>query len=103
MRRGAYPGSFNPPTTAHLAIAAAAVDHGSLERVDFILSRVALGKERVDRPLLEHRVAVLRDSVASVAWAEVVMTDRQLLADIAEGYDVLIMGADKWVQIHEVA
>src|SRR5262249_27202110 len=30
------------------------------------------------------------------------VTDAQLLADIAEGYDVLILGADKWAQIQEL-
>jgi len=101
VRQGAYPGSFNPPTPAHLAIAAAVVADRSLERIDFIVSRVALAKEHVDRPLFEHRVAALRDSVASRPWADVVITDHQLLADIADGYDVLVMGADKWEQVND--
>ena len=29
------------------------------------------------------------------------VTDDQLLADIAQGYDVLIVGADKWHQLHD--
>ena len=28
--------------------------------------------------------------------------DAQLLADIAEGFDVLVVGADKWWQLHDV-
>ncbi len=44
MRRGAYPGSFNPPTVAHLAIADAARRRLGLDRVDLIISRDALGK-----------------------------------------------------------
>ncbi|MBO0731843.1 MAG: hypothetical protein J2P57_21470 [Acidimicrobiaceae bacterium] len=50
MTVGAYPGSFNPPTVAHLAIADAARRVMGLERVDFVVSRVALGKEDVAVP-----------------------------------------------------
>src|SRR6478672_1188639 len=76
---GVYPGSFNPLTLAHLGIAAAARDRHRLDRVDLVLSVRALEKEHVDRPL----------------W-------RDRLADLAEGYDVLIMGADKWHQVLDV-
>ena len=102
-RRGAYPGSFNPLTVAHLAIAEAARDACRLDRVDLIVSRVALAKEHVERPLLEHRVAVLERAAASRPWLGVVVTDHQLLVDIAAGYDVLVMGADKWAQVCDVA
>ena len=37
----------------------------------------------------------------SIAWLDIQVTDKQLLADIAKGYDLLIMGADKWHQIHD--
>ena len=58
-RIGAYPGSFNPPTIAHVAIADAARRQRHLDRVDLVLSRVPLAKEHVQLPLFEHRVAVL--------------------------------------------
>ena len=32
-------------------------------------------------------------------WLGVAMTDRLHLGDIADGYDVLILGADKWAQV----
>ncbi len=102
-RRGVYPGSFNPPTVAHLAIAEAARAQRRLDVVDFVVSRVALAKEQVERPRLEDRVDVLRRSLAHLPWADVVVTDRQLLADIAAGYDVVIMGADKWEQVNDPA
>ena len=35
-------------------------------------------------------------------WLEARVTDELLLADIATGYDVVIMGADKWHQIQEI-
>ena len=98
-RFGVYPGSFNPPTIGHLAIAQAAMDQRGLERVDLTVSRMALGKELTGRPPFEDRIAVLEASVADIAGIEVVVTDRQLLVDIAEGYDVVIMGADKWAQV----
>lgn len=103
MRWGAYPGSFNPPTTAHLAIAQAAMAQRSLAGVDFVVSRVALAKEPIDRPRLEDRIRVLRASVSHLRWARVVVTGDQLLVDIAAGYAVLIMGADKWAQVNDPA
>ena len=32
-------------------------------------------------------------------WIGVAVTDDLHLADIAQGYDVLVLGADKWVQV----
>ena len=31
------------------------------------------------------------------------MTDAQLITDIAAGYDVVVMGADKWAQVRDPA
>jgi hypothetical protein len=101
LRVGAYPGSFNPPTHAHISIAAAARAQHGLQRVDLVVSRVALAKESVARPLLAHRIDVLNSVVESQPGLGLVVTDSQLLVDIAGGYDVLIMGADKWVQIQD--
>lgn len=98
-RFGVYPGSFNPPTVGHLAIAEAARDQRGLERVDLAVSRVALGKALVARPTFEERIAILESSAADIEGLEVVVTDHQLLVDIAEGYDVVVMGADKWAQV----
>ncbi|MDH4148476.1 MAG: hypothetical protein OEY23_25255 [Acidimicrobiia bacterium] len=99
IRRGVYPGSFNPPTTAHLAIAEAARSTHRLARVDLVMSKRALDKEHVERPTLEHRLSVLRDIAAGRPWLGVVVTEHQLLVDIADGYDVLVVGADKWGQL----
>lgn len=100
-RSGVYPGSFNPPTVAHLAIAKAAMEQRGLQRVVFMVSRQALAKETVAHPRLDHRLDVIADVVAEHDWLSVSVTDRQLLADVAEGFDVLIMGADKWDQIQQ--
>ncbi len=101
-KTGVFPGSFNPPTIAHLAIIDAARRHHQLDRVDLAISRRALAKEDVDHPRFEHRITVIRNSLAELPWAAVTTTTEQLLADIARGYDLVIMGADKWWQIHEL-
>jgi len=98
-RRGAFPGSFNPLTLGHLAVVEAARDQCRLDVVDLVVSRVALAKESVERPRLEDRIAVLRAAADARPWLGVVVTDHQLIADIAVGYDAVVMGADKWAQV----
>ena len=100
-RVGVYPGSFNPPTIAHLAIAAAAREQRSLDRVVLAVSRSPINKEHIDRPLFEHRIDVLRAEAGRHRWLDVDITDARLLVDIARGYDVLVMGADKWAQVND--
>lgn len=100
-RRGVFPGSFNPPTTAHLSIATAARSQHELELVELVLSRTALGKPDPVGPNVEQRARVLRQLARRLRWLSVRVTDAQLLAEIAEGADVLILGADKWHQIHD--
>jgi nicotinic acid mononucleotide adenylyltransferase len=96
---GAYPGSFNPPTVAHLAIAEAAWRQCRLGRLDLVLSRSPLGKEPADLARLEDRIEVLERIASSRPWLGVATTDARLLADVADGYDVLIVGGDKWAQL----
>jgi len=95
--RGCYPGTFDPPTIAHLAIAEAAREQCALERVDLVVNRDPLGKRGM-RPL-DQRIAMLEAIVAVRPWLAVVVTDALHLADIADGYDVLVLGADKWQQL----
>jgi nicotinamide-nucleotide adenylyltransferase len=95
---GAYPGTFNPPTVAHLAIAEAAWRQGGLDRVDLVVSRRPFGKD-VDRPTLDDRMVVLQAIASSRPWLGVRLTDAQLIADVAAGYDAVVVGADKWLQI----
>jgi nicotinic acid mononucleotide adenylyltransferase len=96
---GAYPGTFNPPTVAHLAIAEAAWEHCALDRLDLVVSRSPLGKEPAELVRLEDRLAVLDRIAATRPWLHVRTTGAQLLADVADGYDVLIVGSDKWAQL----
>ena len=102
-RVGCYPGSFNPPTIAHLAIAEAAHRQCGLERLDLVVSRVALGKAAPAGPSFEDRIAVLDTIARNRPWLGIRVTDAQLLVDIADGYDVLVLGADKWAQVVDPA
>ena len=100
-RVGAFPGTFNPPTIAHLAIAEAAREAHDLARVDLVLSRAPIGKEHVVVPAFEDRLAVLARITERLEWLRVVVTDHRLIVDIALGYDLVIMGADKWEQVND--
>ena len=100
-RAGAFPGTFNPPTVAHLAIAEAARAAHDLERIDLVLSRAPIGKEHVVVPPFEDRLTVLARIAERFDWLHVVVTDHRLIVDIASGYDLVIMGADKWQQVND--
>lgn len=100
---GCYPGSFNPPTIAHLAVAEAAVHAGRLIRLDLVVSRIALGKEDLAVPTLAERVEVLHAVAATRPWLGVAVTDTQLITDIARSYDAVVMGADKWRQVNDAS
>lgn len=94
-----YPGSFDPLTIAHLAVADAAFDTLGLDRLDLAISGTALGKEHLDDASIQRRLDVIRDATADRPWLEVVVVRKRLIVDIAEGYDVVVMGADKWTQV----
>jgi len=99
---GAYPGTFDPPTVAHLAIAEVARTQGGLEKVHLILSTAPLGKGPTI-PRFEHRLAVLEAIASTRPWLEVRVTEAQLIADIAPGFDAVVMGSDKWLQVIDPA
>jgi predicted RNA-binding protein with PIN domain len=101
MTRAVYPGSFDPLTVAHLGIAHAAVAQAGVERVDLALSRRALGKEHGGHLPLDARVAAIERAARTRPWLGAVVTDDQLITDIARGYDAVIMGADKWAQVRD--
>ncbi len=101
-RIGVYPGSFNPPTIAHLGIARAAKEQRNLDRVVWMISDRTLGKLDADHGASSDRLVVLHDAIADVPWLRADSTHLQLLSDIAEPYDVCILGADKWHQINEL-
>jgi len=96
---GVYPGSFNPPTIAHLAIAEAAVHQLGLDRIDLVISIDPLGKDGAGQVRLRDRLTVLHAVAAERPWLEVRSTEHRLITDIADGYDVIVVGADKWAQM----
>lgn len=98
-RRGCYPGSFAPLTVAHLAVAEAALEAGALDRVDLVLSVDALGRAADGLPAVRERAEVLREVVASRPWLGVEVREERLIADLAVGYDAVVLGADKWRQV----
>jgi hypothetical protein len=87
---------------AHLAIAEAALAQGGVDEVHLMVSHRPLGKDPVIPPF-EHRVSVLEAVAASRPWLHVVVTSQRLVADLAAGYDAVIMGADKWLQVIDPA
>jgi nicotinic acid mononucleotide adenylyltransferase len=93
----AYPGTFDPPTIAHLAVAEAAWHACGVDRVELVLSLDPIGKDGATP--IEERVAALEAAAATRPWLTVAVTDARLIADVAAGYDVVIMGADKWAQV----
>ncbi len=98
-RRGVYPGSFNPVTVAHLAVAEAARDRCALDVVELVVSVDPLGKAAPDLLGLRHRLDALAAVAATRPWLAVRTTEHRLLVDIAEGADALVVGADKWAQL----
>ena len=97
MRVAAYPGTFDPPTIAHLAVAEAAWRACGVDRVELVLSVDPIGKAGATP--IEERVAALEAVVAAHEWLDVAVSEHRLIADVAAGYDVVVMGADKWAQV----
>jgi hypothetical protein len=62
---------------------------------------VPLGKDHAAQAPVEDRVSALERLAAGRPWLDVAVTDDRLLADVAAGYDLLVVGADKWAQLHD--
>ncbi len=101
--KAVYPGSFNPPTIGHIAIANSAIKRFSITELHLAISTVALGKEKLTGPSVADRIEILEKSLRLIPEASALETPKQLIADIAEGYDLAILGADKWAQLHDLS
>lgn len=99
LRTGVYPGTFDPPTVAHLHVAEVAMTQLDLARIDLSLSIHTLGKDDATLTPVDERVRHLHDLTAGRPWLGVRTTPASLLADVADGYDVVVVGADKWHQL----
>lgn len=102
-RVGCFPGTFDPLTVAHVAVADAARRAADLDRVDLVLSEVTLGKEHLGDGDAHRRAEAARAVVADRAWLAVVVSPHRLVVDLAQGYDAVVMGADKWRQVTDPA
>jgi len=98
---GVFPGSFDPLTIAHLAIADAAVARAGLVRLDLACARRALGKPDGAHLPTAERVAAIERAARERPWLRAVVTDAALVSDLARGYDLVVMGADKWTQVRD--
>ncbi len=103
MKRGVYPGSFDPLTVAHVAIADAAQQAAALDKLDLAISQQTLGKEAGAYTSADERLAAIARAARTRPWLSGLVTDASLIADIARGYDVVVMGADKWAQVNDPA
>lgn len=103
MPLAVYPGSFDPLTIAHLAIAEAALAQLGVDRVDLAVSTATLGKSHLSAATVQRRVTLIERIVAKRSRLAVVVMEDQLIVDIARGYDVVVMGADKWAQVNDPA
>jgi nicotinamide-nucleotide adenylyltransferase len=109
-----FPGSFNPPTTAHLALLKQAWQfaraHGPMH-VYAAISKQTTDKESVQRPLLLDRI-ILLDTVLRrhLRHTGIMLFNRGLYVEQAEGVHVafpqvtklyFLIGFDKIVQIFD--
>jgi nicotinate-nucleotide adenylyltransferase len=77
---GILPGTFNPPTRAHLALARAGLEF--VDEVLFVLPRVFPHKE-YEGAGFEDRIELLRYALAGEPRFSIAATDRGLFLDIA--------------------
>jgi hypothetical protein len=98
--RAVFPGSFDPLTVAHLAIADAAYEQLGLSEIALAISRTPLGKKAADQTPVGDRLAAIRAAAAhGRPWLTGIETRARLVADIADGYDFVIVGGDKALQL----
>jgi nicotinamide-nucleotide adenylyltransferase len=109
-RVGILPGSFNPPTAAHLDLCLAARNHFKLDHVVLSLSSVIIDKETTGGLCQEDRLLLLSLLAQDHDWMAVVAVNRGLYYQQVLGFrDLLgkgvqlffIVGMDKVIQIFD--
>jgi len=109
-RVGILPGSFNPPTIAHLELARAARRRFDLDHVVFSLSSVIVDKERVEGLIREDRLLLLSLMAREHPWAAVAVINRGLYSEQVPAFAAsfggaaelwFIVGMDKVLQIFD--
>ena len=109
-RVGILPGSFNPPTIAHLELAVEARRRFDLDHVVFSLSSVIVDKERLEGLIREDRLLLLSLMGRDRPWSAVAVVNRGLYAEQAPAFQAccgrgvelwFIVGMDKVLQIFD--
>ena len=100
--RGVFPGSFDPLTVAHLAMADGAYADAGLDELVLVLSVQPLAKDHQRQAPVAERLAAIQRAGTSRPWLRGATSEHRLIADLAAGFDVVVMGADKWHQLHDV-
>ena len=76
---------------------------GGLDRLDLVVSETPLGKHDAGVAALSARVRLLEAVAETRPWMNVRVDEGGLIADIAVGYDAVVLGADKWQQVADPA
>ena len=110
----AFPGSFNPPTNAHLALLHQAQHFERLRHAGLVYAAVSkhtTDKEHVERPLLVDRIALLETVLQHhTPGVGIMLFNRGLYVEQAEGIRAsfpgvtklyFLLGFDKIVQIFD--
>lgn len=63
------------------------------------MSESPLGKKDAGVAPIDDRVRLLRAVAATRPWLSVAVNDGGLISDIAAGYDAVVLGTDKWLQV----
>ena len=109
-RVGILPGSFNPPTIAHLELARAARRRFDLDHVVFSLSSAIVDKERLEGLCREDRLLLMRLLAQDRPWIAVAVVNRGLYSEQAPAFRAVfghaaglwfIVGMDKVLQIFD--
>ena len=96
-RVGVLPGSFDPLTAAHAALARAALRSGAMDSLLFLLSVQVIDKEDRASAALADRALVLLRHVARRRRCGVAVANRGLYVDEAEALAPLLApGAELW-------
>ncbi|HZS03208.1 MAG TPA: hypothetical protein VFE37_31175 [Chloroflexota bacterium] len=107
---GVFPGSFDPFTAAHAALARAALRHGGLDSLLFLLSVHVVDKEDAAQAALADRALVLARYSARRPRCGVAVCNRGLYVEEAEALAPLlpagaalwfVIGFDKIVQVFD--
>ncbi len=84
-RLGIFPGAFNPPTLAHLAVASAARDQHHLDHVVFLLPAEFPHKSYTGASF-DDRIAMLQDAAGNEATFAIASSERGLFIDVARAF-----------------